>query len=266
MIPLLFDLSEEELIKADIFSHVLESIGNSDCYQIKKIIVFCVELCNYILKVDSLTLDYESFKESELFEYYLRDTKFKEIIFTFILDKKAEWIFVKNIYLVVYCFVKMFLKTNRAIFYESLKGCEGTSLKNIPARPMSIADNKCREFEFSKIMKIKDCIIIEELLIMTEAVDTEIFGQEYLCPLIKNFEKEYKKETLDEYILNLFKETELTIEIETKTDVKGSVMSISSLMWVLEILENKCWFGDFIYELTEQQILSLLEKPYAKKK
>ncbi|EIA6788420.1 hypothetical protein K7P57_002551, partial [Enterococcus faecalis] len=101
--------------------------------------------------------------------------------------------------------------------------------------------------------------------IMTEAVDTEIFGQEYLCPLIKNFEKEYKKETLDEYILNLFKETELTIEIETKTDVKGSVMSISSLMWVLEILENKCWFGDFIYELTEQQILSLLEKPYAKK-
>lgn len=55
MIPLLFDLSEEELIKADIFSHVLESIGNSDCYQIKKIIVFCVELCNYILKVDSLT-------------------------------------------------------------------------------------------------------------------------------------------------------------------------------------------------------------------
>ncbi|WII38406.1 ATP-binding protein [Paenibacillus thiaminolyticus] len=238
-------------------------VSNSDIPQ-QKILGFLINVCDDIIFRENAVLTKEEIMSTEAYILYFEyeEHYFERLVESGLFVKHERWYELVNVLLVMMpygLFIANMKKEDKIEYYNSMDMTKEWSKLRVKNKKESIVENKIYladiglyYFENNHWEKLFFKMFLE--------LDPDDFLENYVRPIINQYYKSIKRETLLETAEKALKDLELEISINKNGEYVGSSMCVPLVWRLLESLDM-AYIDDFIpEEFSEEQMNYIADK------
>ncbi|MCR1900143.1 RNA helicase domain-containing protein [Irregularibacter muris] len=236
------------------FYSILYTMVKKDSGIAKKLVGFCAEFYFNIFHQDEAIISEKSFRESNLYSFYIKDDEaFENFIFQTILRKSENWIIVENELLMIYCFVKVVSSDSEDNYYYSTLFSGNFDKVQIKSLHSGIYDTSYGYFEYMGYT-FRNHKLERIIFRLFEEIDTFNFNYKHVYVVFSEFLDTLNMTNNDSKVLSLLEKIELSVEILPSGEIDSTNMVICDALSAAEYLDIGDIIDMWLIELTEEQI------------